>query len=147
MIAYAALHSLLATDAAKRRAARHLGSAYARVYVVVSTALLVPLFWLPRPPGTLCSVEIPLRWLLRFIQAVGVTGFIWTLRHFANGTFLGLDQIRTGATGPEDEPSGLATDGPFGWCRHPLYLFSTIALVASPTMSTFLATFTVWVVA
>lgn len=94
----------------------------------------VPLFWLPRPLGTLYSVEGPLRWLLRFIQAVGVTGFIWTLRHFDNGTFLRLAQIRTGATGPENEPSSLTTDGPFGWCRHPLYLFFTIALVSSPTM-------------
>lgn len=142
LLGYALLHSLLAARPVKRRAARLLGPrmAYYRLgYVFLSVLLLLPLPFLPMPPGRLYCVPVPWDWVLRGLQAASLAGFLWALGAVDQGEFLGLAQIRRHRAGlPSldlDETPELVTRGPYRFCRHPLYLFASCGLLAQPCVT------------
>ena len=70
--------------------------------------------------------------------AVGVVGFVLTVRCFKLGEFLGLRA--PGATGD----GRFRVDGVYGLCRHPLYFFTSLFFSAWPTMDLRALVFAVW---
>lgn len=149
LVAYALIHSLFSADRVKQRVANLLGPAFAGyrfAYVVFSTVLLIPLLWVPKPDGILYAVSAPLNLAFRTLQIAALAGFVWTLRHFDNGQFLGVTQLRTGLQSDRDEEGSFSATGPFRWCRHPLYLFSSLLLAANPVVTSTHAIFTLWAI-
>jgi protein-S-isoprenylcysteine O-methyltransferase Ste14 len=136
MAAYGVLHTLMAGQLKPRFAARFGQRAYEGLYRIVfngvSLVSFVPvgLMVLLAPAGVVWAWPAgwaPLLWL---VQAVGLVGLIASVMQIDAMRFLGVSQFvayRRGQPLPlPDEP--LTTGGLYGLVRHPLYLFSLLAI-------------------
>ncbi len=143
--AWAALHSLLMTPAAKALFQRLLGPRFAFyrlgfIVLALATFVLARLA-APRLPDLLYAAAAPWSWLLRGVQTLGLALLFWTFLVIDGKEFLGLAQVRDFLRrGPLPEASGerpgrLLTDGPYGLCRHPMYLAGLMILFAEPRMT------------
>lgn len=138
-LAFAAIHSLLATRKAKHIAAGLIGpersKATYRVFYVgqglLSFAALI-VYCSRLPVHTVYRVNGPGALLLRAGQAAGLAHLLFGLRQVGLTRWAGVDRLqawRQGmaipvapvAQGPELADDGrLTTDGPYRWSRHPL---------------------------
>lgn len=139
LIFYAILHSILAMDRVKECIYAVYPKRYYRLsYSILSILLLIPLVFLPYPSGTLYYINYPLAYAFHAVQGVGLIGFYWALRHTPVATFLGWSNAK-------ETRNDLVTTGPYAWCRHPLYFFASVILIAHPNMSEAFAILTVWI--
>jgi protein-S-isoprenylcysteine O-methyltransferase Ste14 len=76
--------------------------------------------------------------VMRGLQAVGRIGFLLSFRAVELGIFVGLKR-QTG----DQVAFALSTDGPYAWCRHPLYFFASLFLLMEPSVSEAYAGFTI----
>ena len=81
----------------------------------------------------------PFDLLLLAIQYIALAGVVWVFYKVGFKEFLGISQIERDIfenydTTILDEQSELVTDGPFKLCRHPIYFFTTLWLLARPEM-------------
>lgn len=133
--AYGMLHSLLATAAAKRMAARALGSSAERFYrltynLVAAITLLPVLAVVGLVPG-MVVYRVPAPWWIPAV--VGQLGALVILALSLLETdvwhFLGLRQLSASQPGMH---SPLIVTGLYRWVRHPLYSASLVVLWLSP---------------
>ena len=145
LVFYAGVHSLLATNTVKHRISRFFNGRdryYRLLYSAFSTIALYPVLAILHRSPTLYQIDgqaLPL--VMRGLQVVGAIGFLLSLRAVELGIFVGLKR-QTG----DQTASELRTDGPYGWCRHPLYFFASLFLLMEPTVSEAYAVFTIWTV-
>ena len=131
-LAFAALHSVLASFAAKEWAARRWPAAvpwYRLAFNGIALAALLPILWLSyaldAPP--LWQWTGPWRWLSHTLALAAIAGFAVVARWYDMPTFMGLRQIREHDSQP-DGHEGLRLS-PFHRCvRHPWY-FCGLVLV------------------
>jgi protein-S-isoprenylcysteine O-methyltransferase Ste14 len=143
--AWAVLHSLLMTPAAKGWFQRLLGPRFAfyRLGFIVLAVFSFGLAGLaaPRLPLELYAVSAPWSWGLRLVQTLGLVLLVWTFFVIDGQEFLGLAQVRAflrQGPGPDasgERPGRLLTSGPYGLCRHPMYLAGLMILFAAPRMT------------
>lgn len=131
-LVYAAIHSLLASHAVKRRLAARCPacmSGYRLFYNVLAIGLLpVPLwltFTLPGEP--LWQWQGALAWLANGLALAAVAGFLYSLRFYDGSGFVGLRQLREGHR-ELGEPEGLCISPLHRWVRHPWYTFGLVIL-------------------
>jgi protein-S-isoprenylcysteine O-methyltransferase Ste14 len=144
IIAYGAVHSLLASVAVKQwtrtrfgpRTDRFYRLAYNAFAVVSFVPVLALLAWLP---GTRIY-GLPLPW-----SALAVMGQAGALLLLTAGlmqtdpwSFLGLRQA---AEGTPAEPARLIVTGLYRWVRHPLYTAGLLLLWLTPVMTTSILAF------
>lgn len=144
LVAYALVHSLLATDRVKQPidgCCPRLSRYYRLAYSLLSIALLYPLQSLLAGSDILYRIDGPPGLLLRVIQICAAAGFLYAANAFDLGDFLGY-RIRKKSSGDDQ----LSVDGAFRICRHPLYLFVSVFLVAQPIVTEAYAVFTLWTV-
>lgn len=153
--AFAAVHSVLASNTAKRAAGDIVGAtrrdAGYRLFFVGQSllgfaALLAYTARLPK--RTVYRVGGPAALLLRFGQAAGVMHLLAGLREIGVMRWAGLRNLtawRAGhpippgpvAQGPEMQDNGwLSTHGPFRWSRHPLNFSGIPIFWLTPHMTT-----------
>jgi protein-S-isoprenylcysteine O-methyltransferase Ste14 len=140
IIAYAAVHSLLASQFCKTWAQRIWGSTstrwYRLLYNIIAGLTLVPLLsllWL-QPDILLYSVSSPWRWLMFGGQiAVGI-GFVLALFETRMDYFMGTAQLRDDPTSSSDADT-LVTSGSYAYVRHPLYSLGLLWMWLSPVMT------------
>ena len=133
--AYFAIHSLLASPRLKTRAAR-LGPAIARryrlAYNIVAVVLLVPPLWLTVAADGPWVIRWtgPLWWLAQGAALAAVATFLWSVRRYDMGHFLGTRQWRGEAiTDSGVEPwEPLRLEGLHRYVRHPWYFLGLIIL-------------------
>ena len=112
-VAWASIHSLLASLKAKGWVERRFGAAVFRYYragfVLFAAGTLIPIVWLvfSRPGTILYSVSPPWRYVMTVLQAAGAIG-------------------KGGGR--------LQTAGPYGYVRHPMYTAGLLAMWFSPVM-------------
>ncbi len=144
-IAYAILHSLLASRSVKSWARRVFGSAvdrwYRLVYNIIGLITFLPI--LPMlallPDQILYVVPSPWRWLMVACQVLALTGLGIALLQTDPWHFLGLAQLFSER--PQKESNGsLVVKGLYCWVRHPLYFFSLLFLWPTPVMTVNLLT-------
>jgi protein-S-isoprenylcysteine O-methyltransferase Ste14 len=133
---YFALHSALASLRVKRWvAARRPGlmPAYRLTYVGLAVLLLgVPVAVALRQAGApLWEWQGPWRWAADALAALAALGFLWTLRHYDLGEFLGLRQLRAGTQTVEDQEH-LKLTLAHRFVRHPWYFLGLVALWTRP---------------
>lgn len=137
LVAYFALHSLLAAGPVKIWLSNLVSGRYYRlIYNLLAVALLLPVAWLfvqiPNEPMFQNVWLRPLGWLL--LLAGGVWGVVG-LKSYDLGEFSGLFQLKTGG---QPLHTQLVVGGLNRWVRHPLY-FGTLLLAwgyffASPAL-------------
>jgi hypothetical protein len=159
-LAFAAVHSLLASDAVKQWVARRAGArvragAYRAGYNAVAIATTGALFaWGWRHPGrTLWHVRGPLALLLRAGQLAGLAVGAAAVRQIGVLRFAGAPGLVALAAGDDHvplEPEGqgprvadgcVPHPGPFAWTRHPLNAILLPVIWLQPHMTTTLAAF------
>ena len=136
LVAWAAVHSWLASSTMKAWAQKVLGPELSRgyrlAYNLFSAITLAPIAWLmwKLPDRVLYSIPVPWSFALLGAQAVAIAMAAVTLLQTNTLHFAGLAQILGRA-----ESDSLVTTGFYGVVRHPLYLFGLILLWLSPHMS------------
>lgn len=131
MLAYGAVHSLLAAEDCKAWAARRWGwdaQRYRVAYNLVAVLLLLPVLalthWLPDAP--LCRWPSAWAWAGHLAQLGGLALMTWALAVTDTAAFLGLRPPRA---------EGLTTRGPYRWMRHPLYTGGLLVLWGQPALT------------
>jgi protein-S-isoprenylcysteine O-methyltransferase Ste14 len=138
-LAYAALHSLLASLGAKARARQWLGPVSDRIYRfgynVIGAVTLLPVLAIPalEPGPVVYRIPSPLSWLFLSAQAASALLIVIGILHTDPWHFLGLRQIVEPAQGAE---SKLVTTGLYRYVRHPLYTAGLLFLWLTPIMTT-----------
>lgn len=139
---YGAIHSFLASHAAKRLAERTFGRAARRFYrlgfVILALLTAPPLLLLPLllPDRPLYSIPLPWAYFTLALQGLALLGLLATIRQTGTAAFLGLQQI----TQPQPlisraAPDQLVTVGFYRFVRHPIYSFSLILIWLMPVVT------------
>ena len=155
VVAYGAVHSLLAGQRAKSLAVRLFGESGQRGYrlaynaVAVLTLLPIPVITARDPGRLLYACPWPWAGLALAGQGLALLVGVLALWQMGLGHFLGLRQIRearasrapTDAADPADtRPPRLVVRGLYRRVRHPLYCCVLVFLILSPVMTTSLLT-------
>jgi protein-S-isoprenylcysteine O-methyltransferase Ste14 len=137
LAAWAVLHSLLARDAARRLLSRWVGADLVRVvYVIVAgvTLVLVLVAWRP-VSGALWTTTGVSAWVLSSLYVAALVGLVYITTRFDYAEFLGLRRLECRFAGRPPQPPALSVEGPYGYCRHPMYLAMLAAFWVGPVMS------------
>ena len=136
VVAWAAVHSWLASTGMKQRVGGLLGERMARGYRLVYNAFsfvsFLPILVLMRvlPEHALYSIPAPWIFVLLAGQLGAVLCLVLALLQTDSLHFVGLRQLTA-----QSRPSALTTRGFYALVRHPLYLFGLIFLWLTPIMS------------
>jgi protein-S-isoprenylcysteine O-methyltransferase Ste14 len=93
----------------------------------------------------------PLDLIILIPQFLSLAGFLWAVRYFSVQEFLGISQIfrwkhNEYDINELDEKLTLKIEGPYKFCRHPLYLFLILFLVFRPEMDLFYLTILICII-
>ncbi len=140
---FAIIHSVLAATGVQNFVETKvpaLHRCYRLVYTLISVVSLGLLILLLPPTGKLLyALQPPISWIFRAIQLAAAFFFLLALRDFNTGNFLGLDCLKKSRP---SQPEQLTVSGLFQYCRHPMYLASTIFLLAQPQMNSGMLAYT-----
>ncbi len=144
ILAYGALHSALAAPAIKRRIRETVGERvyegfYRLLYNILSAFLLPPVVFvvLKAPAQVMWRIPMPWAAVCLLIQTGALVGLLAAVLQADPLRFVGLKQALAYLRGePLPLPAEkLQEDGLYGLVRHPLYLFSLLALWPVPVMT------------
>ena len=138
------VHSFLASNQFKRFLIKKLGSliAFYRLFYVVFSLLIF--YWiytlLPNSNIIIYDLPYPVDFIILIPQFLSLIGILWTFKYFCVKEFLGLNQIfrwqnKEYNINELDEKLTLRIQGPYKYCRHPVYFFSILFLAFRPEMS------------
>lgn len=131
-LVYFILHSMLASlgvkDAVARRRPDWLPG-YRLAYNLIALLLILPPLWLVwRYPGaTLWQWTPPWSWLANTAALLAIGGFIWSLRFYDGGEFLGLRQLRSAERSVLDQEY-FHISPLHRFVRHPWYLLGLVII-------------------
>ncbi|MFN2272665.1 MAG: methyltransferase family protein [Anaerolineae bacterium] len=142
-VAWAVVHSLLASLRVKRWARQAFGASidrwYRAVYVLFAFASFapIPLLLVILPDRVLYIAPAPWRWLMMLVQLAGAIGAVAAILQTGAFRFVGLAQV---LAGQPEEGGPLQVRGLYCYVRHPSYFFSLIVIWFTPLMTVSLLT-------
>jgi len=137
LTAWSVLHSLTARDFFKQWISRFVGHEPARaLYVIVSgmTLALLLYYWKPLS-GVLWSVHGTGYWILTIIFFGCIGGSYYVARYFDSAEFIGIRGYLRKLQNKSPKSQVFSADGPYAYCRHPMYIFFIASLWVGPTMT------------
>jgi protein-S-isoprenylcysteine O-methyltransferase Ste14 len=115
-----------------------LGADFVRIaYVIVAgvTLALLLVAWRPVSGELWHATGVP-AWVLSSLYVASLAGLVFIALHFDYAQFLGLRQVKARVTGLPPRAPALSVDGPYGHCRHPMYLAMLASFWVGPVMTT-----------
>jgi protein-S-isoprenylcysteine O-methyltransferase Ste14 len=143
------LHTFLASGKVKEILIERYESliAFYRLFYVLSSLVLLYLVYqsMPKPRLIIYDLPRPFDLIILIPQLLSLAGIVWTFRYFSLQEFLGTEQIfrwfrKEYDISELDERLTLKIEGPYKYCRHPLYLFTILFLCFRPEMDLFYLT-------
>jgi len=137
-IVWAVVHSILASITIKEWLTHRLGPGiqrwYRLLYVTLAVVTLMPLLviYYLEPDVLVYAVDPPWRYLMIVGQGGAVLALIYATWRSGLFQFIGFAQV---VAEPQHFTGTLVTSGFFRYVRHPLYLFSSLFLWLTPTMT------------
>ncbi|MEJ2707006.1 MAG: isoprenylcysteine carboxylmethyltransferase family protein [Anaerolineales bacterium] len=138
VLLYGVLHSILASNQAKKLA-RTWGGEYAQrifrlFYNLLATVTLLPVLALPAvlPDQLLYKIPYPWTLLSSAMQLLALLALAAGVLQTGLWSFLGVRQLVVGA---EDKPAQLVVSGLYSRMRHPLYTAGLVFIWLIPRMS------------
>jgi protein-S-isoprenylcysteine O-methyltransferase Ste14 len=137
-------HSILASRKFKKKLVEAVGDKiafYRFFYNVISVISFIALLAIsPKPDMPIYDLPNPYDLIFFCIQVTGLAGMLWAVKIIDGKEFLGINQINRYLNGTYDineldEHSELKIEGPFKYCRHPIYFFSILILAFSPAVN------------
>jgi protein-S-isoprenylcysteine O-methyltransferase Ste14 len=150
------LHSVLASDRIKQILTERYGNliAFYRLFYNLGSLILLYLIFksMPEPRLLLYDLPKPFDLIILIPQFLSLAGLIWASRYFSFKEFIGTSQISRWLhneydVSELDEKLTLKINGPYKFCRHPLYLFSILFLAFRAEMDLFYLTALVCIIA
>ncbi|MHB8579497.1 MAG: methyltransferase family protein [Ignavibacteriaceae bacterium] len=150
------MHSYLATHRVKNFLIKKFGSLiafYRLTYVLFSLISFGVIYKIaPNMDLNIYDLPYPFDFIILIPEFLGLAGLLWTLKYFSTKEFLGINQIFRWyhdqyRIDELDEKLSLRIEGPYKYCRHPVYFFSIVFLVFRPEMNLSYATFLVCIIA
>ena len=144
ILGYGLLHSLFAALGFKARLRRLMGERafeglYRLIYNVISAILLIPITGLlmAGPSTVVWRIATPWSVILMIVQLFGLISLTIAVLQANPLRFAGISQAMAYLNGDPLPlpPEKLQTGGFYSLVRHPLYLFSLLALWPIPTMT------------
>lgn len=139
---YGALHSLLAANFTKQRAAGGLGESgyrkyYRLLFSIQAAVLFLPLLVLVGllPDRTIYAIPRPWVYLTVLIQGLAGLGILVGVMQTGALRFVGLQQVIENDAAASPQPEKLVVSGLYRWTRHPLYTFSFLLMWLTPIMT------------
>jgi protein-S-isoprenylcysteine O-methyltransferase Ste14 len=145
LLAYFALHSLLAADKVKAWFSSRIGTGfryYRLIYNILAGMLLILLLgWMAKwPPKPLFETNLWTQGAALVLLCIGIWLTVGSLLRYDLGEFTGIQQIMQKNSSPNH--SSLNISGFNAWVRHPLYLGTILVLIGLflffPTLSALL---------
>lgn len=152
-IVYFVIHSLLASLWLKRMVRQkrpQLMPAYRLIFNVLAVLLLIPLLWLAQQNSgpLIWQWTGILGWLMNGLTVTAILGFIWSLKSYDNGVFLGLTQWRNrhidNTNDNNNDPEQLSISTLHRFVRHPWYFFFLVVMWTQDLHATQLFTYTLF---
>lgn len=143
-ILYALVHSLLASLRFKRIIRQRFPDSfpgYRLGYNLLAILLLVPPVWLliSYPGDLLWHWPEPVRWLADTLAILAILAFLWSIRIYDTGEFLGLSQLRK-KTPSVDDQAPMSLSAPHRYVRHPWYFLGLVVIWTREMNAAFLIT-------
>ena len=116
---------------------RWVGRDFVRIaYVIVAgvTLALLLLAWRP-VSGVLWHATGALAWVLSALYVGSLASLVYITTRFDYAEFLGLRGLKGRFTGRPLGRPALSVEGPYGYCRHPMYLAMLAAFWVGPVMT------------
>lgn len=154
-IVFGFLHSILASLWLKKKLAGWLGNKMAfyrifyNIFSIISLAIIYDLS--PQPNKIIYDLQSPFDLIILIPQFGSLIGAFMSFKFFSTKEFLGIDQVKRYllndySADELDERMSFRIEGPYRYCRHPVYFFSIMFLLFRPAMDLFYITFLVCII-
>ena len=145
-------HSGMVRRSYRQWSAKFIPSQYdGAAYTVTSgVALLVLVVFWQESAHTLAAAGGLLRWLLRVVYFISITGFAWGILALGSFDTFGLRPILDRLSGTDSPPLPFTVSVPYRWVRHPLYSFCLLMIWSCPDLTAdrllFNVLWTAWII-
>ena len=150
------IHSFFASNKVKQLLIERYENliAFYRLFYNIGSFILLYLIYqsLPKPRLLIYDLPHPFDLIILIPQFLSLAAFFWASKYFSLKEFLGTSQISRWFHNEYnitelDEKLTLKINGPYKFCRHPLYLFSILFLILRPEMDLFYLTTIICIIA
>jgi protein-S-isoprenylcysteine O-methyltransferase Ste14 len=145
-------HSILVRPRIKRRFAKFIPEEYYNAFYGLTSgiALLLVLILWQKSPTIIASADRMVYWILRGLFCICLAGFFWGNKALGSFDVLGVKRLMRYISNRPGKQQQITAKGPYGWVRHPLYLFLIIMIWSSPVLTLdrliFNILWTIWIV-
>jgi protein-S-isoprenylcysteine O-methyltransferase Ste14 len=145
-------HSTLVRPGIKHRFAKFIPEEYYNAFYGLTSGialLLVLVFW-QKSPTIITSADGIVYWVLRGLFCICLAGFFWGNKSLGSFDVLGVRRFMRYISNRPAKKQQIMAKGPYGWVRHPLYLFLIIMIWSPPVLTldrlVFNIMWTIWIV-
>jgi methanethiol S-methyltransferase len=145
-------HSSLIRPGIRHRFAKFIPEEYYNAFYGFTSGislLSVLIFW-QKSPTLIASANDFIFWLLRALFCLSLAGFFWGVKTLGSFDALGVKPLMRYISNRPNKTQQITAKGPYGWVRHPLYLFMIILIWSCPVLTLdrllFNILWTIWVV-
>ncbi len=145
-------HSILVRPGIKYRFAKLIPEEYYSAFYGLTSGiclLLVLILW-QKSSTIMASADGIIYWILRGLFCICLAGFFWGNKSLGSFDVLGVRRLMRYISNRPVKKQQIMAKGPYGWVRHPLYLFLIVMIWSCPVLTLdrllFNILWTIWIV-